>query len=135
MLGRQAEHRRLGIINRRDVCEQSRIVGGRFGASLSLVIGEDKCLVFSDRSANGAAKLILPQQVEAGRGENADGVEFVITKIVVKRTVDVVGAALGDDVYDARIVSAKFRGVVGVDDAKLLDRLLWRRAALGARSG
>src|SRR5258708_12197905 len=114
MLGRQAEHRRLGIINRRDVCEHSRIVGGRFGASLSLVIGEDKCLVFSDRSANGAAKLILPQHVEAGRGENADGVEFVITKIVVKRTADVVGAALGGVVYAARSCSPKFLCLSGL---------------------
>jgi hypothetical protein len=46
-----------------------------------------------------------------------------------------VGPAFGDDVDDAGGGSAKFRGVVGVDDAKLLHRFLRRRATLDAGGG
>jgi len=120
VFGRQAKYGGLNVIDRRNIGQYGRIVGRRFSPPLSFVIGEDKRFIFLDRAADGAAKLILPQHIEAGRGKNANGVEFVITKIVVKGTMQVVGATLGDDVYDACGGSAKFRGVVGVDDTKFL---------------
>src|ERR1019366_5396925 len=133
VFGRQTVDRRLDVINGRNVAQHGRIVGWRFGASLTFVIGKDEGLVFLDRSADSAAKLILAQHIEAGRGENADGVKFVIAQIVVNRTVHVVGATFSDDVHNTGSGSSKFRSVVAVDDPKFLHRLLGRRATLDAR--
>ena len=126
---------RLHVIDRVNIAQHSRVVGRRFGTPLPFVVRKDERLVFPDRSTDGAAKLILAQHVEARRGENTHRIEFVVAEVVVQRTVHVVGAALRDDVHDASSGAAEFRRVVGVDDAKLLHRLLRRRAALDARGG
>ena len=67
------------------------------------------------------------------RSQNALRVQRIVAEKLVHRTVQVVGAALGDDVYNAAHGASCLRPEICVDDAELLHRLLRRRGFLNAR--
>src|ERR1700730_3560753 len=71
--------------------------------------------------------------MSAGCLQEIDGIQLVISKIFIERPMPVVRTALGDDVHNAGGSAAKFRGVVRIDDAKFLNRLLGRCPPLDPR--
>ena len=100
-----------GIDDDRDCWyEHSSGIGGRFTATLTFVVREEKCLVFLDRAADRGAELILPQYVGMRSGlQQRARVGGIVLQIVVDRAVKIVGARLGDDVDDAAERPAVFR--------------------------
>ena len=87
-----------------------------FPAPLALVVQEEERLVLFTGAAEGAAELILAQRFGDGRVRGScgglqerAGVEGVVLQIVVERTVQIVGAGLGDDVDDAAHGAALLR--------------------------
>src|SRR5581483_6213469 len=65
---RREAHQSFGLINHLQVVDQIGRISWRLGAALSLIVEEEKSLVFHDRAAERAAKLILPQLVGQRRG-------------------------------------------------------------------
>src|SRR5229473_7833345 len=107
----------------------------RLGPALNFIVGVEKSLVFLDGPADGAAKLILPKNVGSSCLQEIDGIQLVVPEIFVEGAVPFVGAAPGNDVYNSSGGASKFRGIIGIDDAKFLDGLLGWRAALDSRGG
>src|SRR6266849_8511142 len=107
----------------------------RLGPALNFIVGVEKSLVFLDGPADGAAKLILPKNVGSSCLQEIDGVQLVVPEIFVERAVPFVGAAPSNDVYDSSGGASKFRRIIGIDDAKFLDRLLRRGATLDSGGG
>ena len=107
-----------------DIGQHHGIVKRRFAAALGLVVGEKKSLFLAQRPAQSRAVLILPQNVQAWRLQDALGVHGVIAKVFVDVAMPVIGAALGDDVHHAAHRAAKLRAVAAVHHAKFLHRLL-----------
>ena len=71
-----------------------------------LIIGKEKRFVLCDRPADTAAKLVLAkflfgQLLPAGEVVVAVGVESIIAKEFKQRAVEIVGARLCENVYDA----------------------------------
>src|SRR5262249_17050697 len=119
---------------------------------LSFIVDEKEGPIFLDRPTESGAELVLPQDAQQrasarghipwhstgariGGGENALGVQSVVAEEVVRRAMKFVGATLGNDVDDATHRAAKLRTIHGVDNAKLLHRLLRRSSFLDSRSG
>ncbi len=107
----------------------------RFRPALDFIVGVKKSVVFLDGPANRAAELILAKNVGTFCLKKIDSVQFVVAEILVERSVPFIGAAARDDVDDARSSAAEFRRIVGIDDAKFLNRLLRWRPALDAGRG
>ncbi len=63
----------------------------------ALVIGEEKGVVFLDRTAEGSAKLVLHEVRHVARVPHA-GIEKRISKIFVKRTVEHIRARASNNV-------------------------------------
>src|SRR2546428_625393 len=82
--------------------------------------------------AKRADELIVAKDVGTFCLQKIDGVQFVVAEIFVERSVTFIGAAARDDVDDSRSSAAEFRRIVGIDDAKFLNRLLRRRPPLDA---
>ena len=93
-------NRGLELIDRRDIVQDDRIVIRRLAAALAFVVAEEERSVLDQGTAEGEAKLILPQLVELlaaagrqvsrhrasrriGRGQNTACVQFVVAKVFV----------------------------------------------------
>src|SRR6185437_3501100 len=97
------------------------------------IIGEEKGLILLDGSAQRYSKLVLSEDVEAGRGENALRIHSAVSKVFIDRTVKLIRSAARDDVHNACRRPAKLGGVVGIDHAKFAHGVLRRRPALDSR--
>ncbi len=129
----KAEHGCLYSVDGRDVVQHHGIVVGRLAAALAFVVGKNKGLVLLEGPADGGAKLVLAQSIQAGRSEDALRVHHVVAEVFIHCAVPVVRAAFGDDVYDAAHGAAKIRRVVRVDDAEFLHGILRRCSTLDPR--
>ena len=114
---------------------------------------EQKGLVFRDREARRAAKLIAGQgilridavNVRLGRIENrtrrqrlrtgkrVSGIQRIIAKITVKGAVQLVRPGLGDDVNRCAARSPELRRVIAAVDLKLQNRVLTQRETHSTR--
>src|ERR1700723_3611103 len=89
-------------IEQGDWLEQRGRIRGSFTATLPFVIGEEESFIFLDGSADGGAELILAQGIGLrGDLQERAGIGGAVLQVVVERTVEVVAAGLGDDIYDA----------------------------------
>ena len=86
-----------GPFEKRRCVNQSRRKSTYFAGTL--VVTKKEQLIFHDRGADGASELITfeyaPFLIEV-----VFGVEFLIAKEFVSRAVNLVGAALGDDIHN-----------------------------------
>src|SRR6185437_2627077 len=92
--------------------------------ALPFVVAEEEGPVFPDGPAQGGAKLVLAEFVEARRRQRTGSVQNVVAEILVERAVQAVSPALGDDVHDAAYGPSELRAVAAVDDPEFFYRIL-----------
>src|SRR4029077_18745762 len=100
--------------------------------ALPFVVAEEEGLVFPDGPAQGGAKLVLAEFVEARSRQRAGSVQNVVAEILVEGAVQAVGPALGDDVHDTAYRPSELRPVAAVDDSEFFYRILRRRGCRNA---
>ena len=128
---RQVRGRRA--VQQRDRFEQRGRICGSFAAALAFVVGEEEGLVLLDGTANGGAELILAQGLGLRRDlQERTGVRGAVLQVIVNRTVQIVGAGLGDDIDDAAERAAVFGAETVVDHAEFADGFLRRSRTLRA---
>src|SRR6267142_485756 len=64
-----------------DVGQDERVIEMRFGTALQFVVGVEKSLVFLNRSADGAAELVLTQSVPSFCLQDVDSVQLVVPEV------------------------------------------------------
>src|SRR5882724_5308397 len=131
LLGRQSETG-LELVDKRKVTENHGVVIWVLTAALAFVVAEKECAVFPDGAAQGKPKLVLPQLIQAGSRQFATGIHCIIAEVFVQRAMQIVGAALGNDVDDASNGASRFNAVGVVDHAKLAHRVRGRGGLLYA---
>src|SRR5882762_2487380 len=104
---------RIGVLGlEADVClcliDEGKVVSeiGREYRRLSppntLIVKKEERLVLGDRATQRSSKLILPQpKRRRARLQERTRVDCAVLKILVDRTMKIVGAGLGDNVHDA----------------------------------
>src|SRR5207253_3206177 len=90
----------LELVNKRKVTENHGVVIRVLTPALPFIVAKKEGAVFPDGTAQGNAKLVLPQLVQAGGCQFALCVHRIIAEIFIERAMKVIGAALGDDVDD-----------------------------------
>src|SRR5262245_10917557 len=118
-----------------DIGQDHRVIEGVLASSLAFIIAEEKCAVSFERSAQRKAKLVLVQLVETRRGQHAGGIESIVAKIFVRAAVNVIGAALGDDIHNAADGAPGLHAVGVVDHSEFAYRFFRGRSLLHPRSG
>ena len=83
--------------------------------AVAFVVGEEKELVFFDRTTEGGAVVVALELGDAGLVEVVAGVEEAVAKELVDVTVELVGAGGGDD-GDLRAIALAVGSGVGVGD-------------------
>src|SRR5438270_4235561 len=70
---------RFYLVDGIDIVEHGRVIERRFAPALRFVISINKGLVLLQRSADGGAELVLPQDVRSGSLQKVDRIHFVVT--------------------------------------------------------
>src|SRR6185312_9553401 len=91
----------LHRVDRGQVLHQNGRIGWRLCPPLPFIVHKEKSLVLLDRPAKRGAKLVLPKHVEAWQSQNRFRVDVVVLNVLIEGTVQVIGARLGDNVYNA----------------------------------
>src|SRR5437868_6890828 len=91
---------RLELVNKRKVAENHGVVIRVLTAALPFIVAKKESAVFPDGTAQGNAKLILSQLIQAGGCQFALCIHRIIAEIFVERAMKVIGTALGNDVDD-----------------------------------
>src|SRR6476646_4798520 len=124
----------IELVDQRKVAEDHGIVIRVLTAALALIVAKKEGAVFADGTAQGNAKLDLPQLVQSGGRQFAFRVHSIIAEIFIQRAVKFIGPALGNDVHDPADSASGFNAVRVVDDAKLAHRVRGWRGLLHAGS-
>src|SRR6478735_6838143 len=124
----------LELVDQRKVAEDHGVVIRILTAALTLIVAKKEGAVFPDGAAQGNAKLVLPQLVQSGGRQFAFRVHRIIAEIFIQRAVEIIGAALSNDVHDPADSASGFNAVRVVDYAKLAHRVGGRRGLLHAGS-
>ena len=107
-------------------------VGDAEVLAVALIVGEEEELVLADGAAEGGAEVVALELRDAGGIEVVAGVEEGVAQELIRGTVEVVGAAGGDDGDLCALALAVGCGVGVGDDVELADGLYAEELAGGS---
>ena len=107
-------------------------ISGRLSQPLALVIGEEKSLVLLDRPTQRGSELASAILIVLRGLQERARIGGLVAEITVQRTMQVIGARLGNHVDDSAQGAPVLRSEAVVDDAKFTDRFLRRSSPLRA---